>query len=60
MLCLCWLCYVNDQLNTSKMFFCALLINYPKAFDKVRHSELLITLKRIGIDVKVFRIIRNL
>ena len=40
------------------VFLC--FIDYQKAFDKVRHSQLLTILKRIGIDEKDFRIVRNL
>ena len=40
------------------VFLC--FIDYQKAFDKVHHSQLLTVLKRIGIDGKDFRIIRNL
>ena len=40
------------------VFLC--FIDYQKAFDKVRHSQLLTILKRIGIDGKDFRIVRNL
>ena len=37
-----------------------LCFDYQKAFDKVRHSQLLTILKQIGVDDKDFRIIRNL
>ena len=40
------------------VFLC--FIDYQKAFDKVRHSQLLTILKQIGIDGKDFRIIHNL
>jgi len=40
------------------VFLC--FIDYQKAFDKMRHTQLLTILKRIGIDGKNFRIIRNL
>jgi len=47
---------IEDQQHA---FLC--FIDYQKAFDKVRHSQLLTILKRIGtIDGKDFRIIRHL
>ena len=46
---------IEDQQHA---FLC--FIDYQKAFDKVHHSQLLTVLKRIGIDGKDFRIIRNL
>ena len=42
------------------MCFCALLINYQKAFDKVRRPATHTILKRIATDDKDFRIIRDL
>jgi len=59
MLFLCCVCYENDQLHTNKMFCCALLI-IKKHLVKRAHSQLLTIFKRIGIDEKDFRIIRNL
>jgi len=44
--------------HQQEVFLC--FIDYQKAFDKVRHSQLLTILKRIGIDGKDFRNIRNL
>jgi len=44
--------------HQQEVFLC--FIDYQKAFDKVRHSQLLTILKRIGIDGKDFRIICNL
>ena len=58
MLFLCCACYVNDQLNTNRMFFCALLIIKKHLIKCATASYLQI--KAIGIDGKDFRIIRNL
>ena len=54
---LCMLCErsIEHEQDVSLCF-----IDYQKAFDKVRHSQLLTILKRIGVDEKDFRIIRNL
>ena len=40
------------------LFLC--FIDYKKAFDKVKHNEMICMLDQIGIDDKDFRIIQNL
>ena len=35
-------------------------VDYQKAFDKVRHNELMNTLKQIGVDGKDLRLIKNI
>ena len=40
------------------MYLC--FVDYEKAFDKIRHNELMDVLKQIGVDGKDLRLIKNI
>ena len=53
------LCLMEQNIQHQQDVFTA-LIDYEKAFDKVKHEEILKDLKDFGVDSKDIRVLKNL